>query len=160
MGFDVKAFSKAKLQLREKDVLLTDTLLKDFFGDGEEHVWKVRALTGYELGYINESNNKAKTIADLVGLLASRYSPEIADSLREVLGLDPKVTPEETSKRLETLVIGSVDPVCTMDLAIKVCHYFAIEFKLLTDWIWLLTGQGSVQGKPPGSGETPPAEPV
>jgi hypothetical protein len=58
------------------------------------------------------------------------------------------------------LVIGSVDPRIELETAIKLCKVFPVEFMQLTNKITVLTGQGSVPGKPRSSGDSPPSEPA
>ncbi|MBF0395774.1 MAG: hypothetical protein HQK78_03305, partial [Desulfobacterales bacterium] len=60
MSFDVKKFLKTKFIPREEEVLLPD--LKDFFGEQEAASWKIRGLTGQELGQCNEAASRNKNV--------------------------------------------------------------------------------------------------
>ncbi len=73
MGFDASRFMKEKFLHRIEDVPVPD--LKDFFPEGEEPVWKVRGLTGQEMGRMMEAPSRVKNYAALLERLASK-SPE------------------------------------------------------------------------------------
>ena len=150
MGFDTKKFQKAKFIHRTEDVPVPD--LKEWFGPDEPAVWKVRGLEGSELGYVNETAQRNKNIgAILEGLISSDDQAKI-QGVKDMLGMAGN-TPEDIARRLEMLVIGSVDPKVEMDLAVKLCKVFPIEFFQLTNKITQLTGQGQTWGKQKGSGE-------
>ncbi len=150
MGFDAQKFLDARLYPREEWMNVPD--LKDYFGKGEKAVWKVRGLTGQELGRANEAAEKAKNIRAILDGILSSTSSEKVDAIKKLVGASNE-TPQDTAKRLEMLVIGSVEPACTWELAVKVCEAFPIEFYQLTNKITELTGKGHVPGKPPASGK-------
>jgi hypothetical protein len=150
MSFDTKAFMKARLIPRETAIPVPD--LKDFFPEGEA-VWKVRGLTGQELGRVNAAAEKAKNIAAVLDGLLSASDKDKAAGIRKLVGADPTQTPADISRRLEMLQIGSVDPKCDEDLAVRVCEKFPVEFYQLTNEITKLTGQGHELGKPQASGK-------
>lgn len=157
-GFDAKRFMKTKWQPRTEDVPVPG--LKGFFPEGENPVWKVRGLTGQEIGQANEAPDNFKTMAAAVEALAGAQAmKEKVSAIRDLLGLGGK-TPADVAKRLEHLVLGSVDPPCTLDLAVKLCEAFPIEFFELTNKILRLTGLGQMPGKQPPSGEIPKSEPA
>ena len=88
-------------------------------------------------------------------------SPDAKDKTEAVKGLmGVNETPADIAKRLEWLVLASVDPPCTLDLAVRLCETFPIEFYQLTNKIYELTGRGQVPGKQPPSGEIPKSEPA
>jgi hypothetical protein len=62
--------------------------------------------------------------------------------------------PDDVAKRIEHLVLGSVDPVCTPDLAVRLCETYPVEFYQLTTKILELTGKGQEPGKSKRSGKT------
>ena len=70
MGFDSKKFIKTKFTPRIEEIDVPD--LKDFFPAGEKPVWKVRGLTGQELGRANEALDRSKDMASVVNGLTSR----------------------------------------------------------------------------------------
>jgi hypothetical protein len=52
------------------------------------------------------------------------------------------------------ITIASIDPVITLDVAVKLSETYPIEFYNITGAITQLTGQGQIPGKPKPSGET------
>lgn len=151
MPFDVKKFNKTKFVHRTEDIPVPD--MKDFFPEGESPVWKVRGLTGQELGRANEAADRNKNIAAILAGLTSGSGKEIADAVKDLVGVGGN-TPADIAKRLEHICMGSVDPVCTHDLAVRICEAFPVEFFQITNAIVRLTGQGQVPGKVPPSGVT------
>jgi hypothetical protein len=155
MGFDAKRFQKARFTARIEDVPVPD--MKDWFGPDDPAMWKVRGLEGSELGYVNETAARNKNIAAILEGIVSPNESEKVQGIKDLLGMAGQ-TPEDIARRLEMLVIGSVDPPCDMDLAVKLCKVFPIEFFQLTNKITQLTGQGQVPGKKKLSGEIQPSE--
>lgn len=151
MGFDAKKFQKAKFIPRIEDVPVPD--LQAFFPEGEKAVWKVRGLTGQELGRANEAAERNANMAAILAGLTSRSDREVQDAVKQLVGIAGN-TPTDISKRLEHLILGSVDPKCTNDLAVRLCETYPIEFYTITNTIVRLTGQGQMPGKQPPSGET------
>jgi hypothetical protein len=149
MPFDSKEFIKTKFEPRQERVPVPD--LKDFFSEDDEPVWIVKGLTGHELGRSNEVAERNKNLQAVVEGLFSAATKEKAQAVREMIGID-KNTPDDIAKRFEMLVLGSVDPVCDEELAIKICTCFPIEFYQITNRITHLTGQGHTPGKAPPSG--------
>ena len=150
MGFNAKEFLKAKFEPRIEGVPVPD--LRDFFKDGDEPVWKVRGLTGQELGRANEAAARNRSIKAIVEALAGQADKERAGAIQDLLGVGENV-PEDIAKRIEHLVLGSVDPPCTQDLAVRLCEVFPVEFYQLTTKILELTGKGQEPGKPKPSGK-------
>lgn len=142
MGFDSKAFMKAKFTTRTEKVRVVD--LACFFGEEDQPLWEVRGLTGKELGKANETAAKNDTISAIVSGLGSVIPSEIEGTLKELFSKD---TPQDVAKRIELLQMGSVNPVCPLDLALRLCKNFPAEFYQLTNKIIELTGKGSQQAK-------------
>jgi len=157
MAFDSKRFLKTKFSPRTEEIAVPD--LQVFFPEGERAVWKVRGLTGQELGRANEAAEKNRNIAAILEGLASETAKEKADAVKELLGIGG-TTPQDIAKRLEQLTIGSVDPACSLDLAVRLCEAFPIEFFQLTNKIMELTGRGQLPGKAQPSGGTEKSGPV
>ncbi len=153
MAFDSKKFLKTAFDPRTETVPVPD--LKEFFGEDTEPVWVVRNLSGHELGQVGEAKDRNRNLEAVLTALLSVNSGEKAEAVKEMLGLDDK-TPADIVRRLEMLVLGSVDPVCNQELAVKLCTHYPIEFMTLTNTISKLTGMGSrVKKKPTNSGKTP-----
>lgn len=151
MAFNEKKFMSTNFTPRTKDVKVPD--MKDFFDDDSEPVFRVRGLTGNELARVHEAVDKHRDIAGLVSGLLSGQSQEKIDSIRSAIGVTDDV-PAEIARRLEMLSIASVDPVISLELAVKFCESYPIEFYSVTGAISELTGQGQLPGKPTPSGKT------
>jgi hypothetical protein len=156
MPFDTKKFLKTKFQPRTEEVPVKN--LADFFAPGEKPVWIVRGLTGQELGRANEAVEKNKNVAAILDALIGSTSQEKADAIKSAIGLDAGQTPADVVKRLDHLVMGSVAPVCTQEMAVRVCEAYPIEFFMLTNAILKLSGQGQTAGKQKPSGATTESE--
>jgi hypothetical protein len=157
MPFDAKKFNKTKFTHRTEDVPVPD--LKEFFPEGEPAVWKVRGLTGQELGRANEAADRNKSIAAILAGLTSGAEKEITEAVKDLVGVGGQ-TPADISKRLEHLCLGSVEPVCTHELAVRLCETFPVEFFQITNAIVRLTGQGQMPGKVQPSGKTTASGPA
>jgi hypothetical protein len=149
--FNTKKFLKTKFVARTFDVPVPD--MKDFFEEGAPAIWKVRGLTGQELGRANEAAGKHKSIVAIIEGVMSTSSKDNADAVKDLLGLGTD-TPADVAKRMEHICMGSVEPKCPLDLAVRICETFPIEFYQITNKIMELTGQGQVPGKPKPSGGT------
>ena len=154
-GFDVNSFMKADFKPRMAEVPVP--ALRQFFPPDEEGnvlpVWKVRGLTGAEIAKTNEvasRNEKLTAVIDAFGEISKK---DMTDSLKESLGLGSE-TPADLSKRLEQVVLGSVEPVITLETAVKLATVMPIEFYAISNKILELTGKGhTAEGKPKPSGK-------
>ncbi|GAF96882.1 unnamed protein product [marine sediment metagenome] len=155
MGFDSKGFMNTKFQPREASVPVPD--LKEFFEEGDKPEWKVRGLTGQELGRTNEAAERNRNIAAILEGLVAPGSHEKIESVRQLLGVGNE-TPQDIARRLEMLTVGSVEPPCDIELALKLCTVFPIEFYQITTKIVGLTGKGHMPGKAQPSGKTTKSE--
>ena len=157
MSFDSKKFLKTKFIPRTEGLALPD--LQAFFKEGETAVWIVRGLTGQEVGRASEASDRNKNIAAILEGLTAEASKDKAEALKDLLGIGGN-TPADIAKRLEHLTIASVDPKCTLDLAVRLCEVYPIEFYQLTNKIMELTGRGQLPGKQPASGATEKSGPA
>jgi len=153
MGFDIKRFMKERFVPREESIPVP-LVFKDFFDEGEEPVWKIRGLTGAEYGRVNEAPGRNAAIVKIADELFSGISKKQASAIRSLIGGTENETPEDVAKRLEMFTIGSVDPVCDLEIAVKFCRVAPIQFWMITNRISILTGQGHVPGKQKPSGVT------
>lgn len=142
--FDNKKFLQVQFLPREYTVSVPD--MKEFFPEGEKPEWKVRGLTGVELGRANEAVSRNKDIKAMLEGLVSQSSQEKIDSVKQLVGVDEKV-PNDVAKRVELFIMGSIEPQVDTELAIKICTVFPVEFFEITNKITVLTGQGHVPGK-------------
>jgi len=136
--FDDKAFMRAKFQPRIDEVHVP--ALKAFFDGDSACIWRVRNLTGDELAKTMEASSRQKNVDTIIKALSSQ-SAQI-DEIRAALGIGDDVS-AELAKRLEQLVIASVDPVIEKSLAVKLAENYPIEFYQLTNKIIELTGLGA-----------------
>lgn len=148
MEFDASKFDGATFNRREEDVPVPD--LQHWFKglkEGETPVWRVRGLTGAELGAVNEAQAKNRNKNAIAEALSSEKEASVTDAIRELIGTGSKV-PDDIARRIELLSIGSVEPECTHQRAVKLAEAYPIEFYELTNKITKLTGLGSEPGKP------------
>ncbi|SEM75277.1 hypothetical protein SAMN04489760_14221 [Syntrophus gentianae] len=152
-GFDLRKFRNAKFEPRTEDVSVPD--LKGFFEEGAEPLWKVRNLTGHELGKVNEAADRNKSVAAILEGLVSCSAEDKAEAVKRLVGLGDE-TPNDVARRLEMLALGSVDPQIDHETAVRLCTHFPIEFYSLTAIITKLTGFGSeIKKKQSSSGAVP-----
>jgi len=148
-GFDERAFLKAQYLPRTANVQVPE--LKEYFGEAEA-VWTVRGMTGEELARTAELAARNKSLDTAVQALSSKQA-EI-DQMREVLGVGDDV-PIELAKRIEQLLVCSVDPVPNRQAALKLATTLPILFYQITNEIVRLTGLGMDLKKSEPSGEIP-----
>jgi hypothetical protein len=144
MGFDLTAFDKAHFSDRQESVPLP--ALAAFFLDGEEPLWTVRGLTHAELSRAAVAIQAGQNLEAVIEALTGDAKAK-AGAIKQLLGVADGDVPQETKKRLEHLVMGSVDPEITLDIAVKLSVTFPIEFGQLTNKILELTGKGQVQAE-------------
>ena len=155
MSFDKKKFLKDKFASRVEEVAVPD--MAAFFPEGEKAVWKVRGLTGQELGSANEAVEKNRNVAAILEGIMSAAGKEKTEAVKSMIGLATGQTPSDIVKRIEHLVLGSVEPACTQEMAVKVCEVWPVPFFELTNTILKLSGQGQTPGKQMPSGEATPS---
>ena len=145
MSFNKTRFMKQKFEPREAEIELP--ALADWFDlpeveEGAEKslpTWTVRGLKGNELANVISASDKEKNLSSVIEAIGSS-SAKITE-LKEAMGLGED-THEDILKRLEQLVLGSVDPVVDSEVAVRLAETFPIEFYMLTNKITLLTGMG------------------
>ena len=146
MSFDANLFLKATINHRESDVKVP--ALQDFFGK-DEPIFKVKALSGEQIAIVNEAAERNKNLNALMSALVGGSSEQKSAAVKSLMGVGSDEVPEDTAKRIEVLIMGSVDPVCDRDMAIKINEYFPLDFTKITNEIYRLTGEGGdIVGKP------------
>lgn len=153
MSFETKGFLREKFSARTAAVKVPE--LSQWFAEGAAPVWIVKGLSAPGLSRVREAVGKDKVILNLVEILASATGSEIQGPLKTLLNLDEDNLPEDYVKRLELLILGSVDPACDRDLAKKIAEVYPSIFTRLTEKILELSGLGAVPGKPQDSGKIP-----
>ena len=158
MPFDLDRYLSTDFRPRMDDVPVPT--LKDFFGDAPA-VWKVRGLTANESARAREAQEKRSKLSALADAMLAGSHRERVDAIKESLGLGDDVH-ADVARRMEILVAGSVDPPCSLDLAVRVAQNHAEVFYSLTNQIIVLTGQGAEDAskKPVPSGEAQKSEPA
>ena len=146
MSFDLKKFQNTTFIPREKAVPVP--ALKDFFEGDATPEWKVRRLTGAEVGVVWETTRRNKKLTDIIEGLISNKGVKNVEAIKKLVGTSGDV-PEEIARRLEMLVQGSVDPEIDMTISVKMCAEAWPSFRLLTDTIDSLTALGSEAKKKP-----------
>jgi len=155
--FNVQQFLTTRFELRTASVQVPE--LKGMFGD-EAPVIEVRGLDGVSWGKAQESIRKRRDIATIQAKIASGAANEIADAVRESLGLNDQLAAMD-ALRLELFPMGVVKPemseVDALAFAKRLLKYFPDAFKRITDKIAELTGASDL-GEAHDSGETPKSE--
>lgn len=143
MAFDKTAFNSKKFKERTEEVAVPS--LAEFFGEGEKPVWIVKGLTGPELGFCKTCAKTDKGLQATLSMLASEKVSDKVKGLQNVLDLGVKrERAGDIPERLHQLVNGSVEPACTIDMAVKLSKTFPITFYKLTNTILDLSGKGMV----------------
>ena len=145
MVFDADKFVNTKWEPRTAEIEVP--ALKDFFDEDQEPVWKVRGLTGVELGRANEAADRNRDVALIVQKLMSKARSENVDGVMEALGANDGKVPQEVAKRIEMFLIGTVEPKASLELAKTFLKAFPVEFSEITTQIIILTGAGHLPGK-------------
>lgn len=143
MGFDLEKFERAKFEPRTEIVEVP--ALAAFFNDAEPPEWTVRGLNSNELHRALEAGKRQGSMESIIKAMAA--NGDMVAAVRKAIGLSGD-TPGEISKRMEMLVMGSVQPKVELPTAVKLAEAFPIEFLSLTNTISTLTGQGFDLVKP------------
>lgn len=139
MNFDAKAFNKAEFEDRTADVPVPE--LADFFAEGADPIFRVRALTGEEVAKTRDAAEKNRNVAKMMENLMSSQSTEWIEGVRQKLGVTETVT-DDYARRLETLSFGLADPKLDHEAVVKLAENYSITFYNLTNKIFELTGLG------------------
>lgn len=153
MAFDAKKFMQSQFVPRTARVPVPG--LADWFGKDEKPEWEVRAQTANEMALAIDAGSKTKNIDSIIKAIAAN-SDQVAE-LQKAIGIS-KETHADIVKRLEMLVQCSVEPVITLDVAVKLAETRPIELYTLTNQILHLTGQGMDVKKSKPSGKATKSE--
>ena len=149
MSFKTQDYLQAQFRSRQEDVSVPD--LKHFFDEDDKPIWKVRGLTGQELAQCNSAVERNRNISAILEGIASNQVEGIKEAIAKLSG---QGVPDAIAKRVQMLVLGSVDPKVDESLAVHFCTNNPIEFYQLTNVITKLTGLGFDSGKSQISGTT------
>lgn len=142
MPFDLKKFEATRFTDRVESVPVPK--LAPFFPADEPPAWKVRGLTGMESAIAKQAVTDNKNTDLILSAIGSKLAAEKIDGIRELAGLASDRVPDELVQRYSWLEQGSVEPVCSHELAMRLADNFPEEFFLLTNKIMRLTGMGRV----------------
>ena len=151
MGFDLKAFDKAKFEPRTAEVPVPE--LKEFFGADEPAVWVVRNLTGPEMAKCELADKAADRLKAVIEGITSDKPKEIADAVKDLVGGGDEMEPE-FRKQLAKAVAGSMEPTITKQQAVKLANVSPSAFYRIVAKINELSGKGAELGKHKASTET------
>lgn len=150
---DLQGFVRAKLVPRTSVIATPE--LAPWFSEGETPQWKVRGLTGVELGQVRLTvDTGLRNAAALIEALAGQG--DTAEAIANSAGISRSQVPQEVSRRIELIAAGSVSPeigIESRDAVVKMCEAFPILFMKISDEIVNLSGAGQEPGKPSSSGK-------
>ena len=148
---------KQQFEARTAEVRVSE--LADWFDGDADPVFTVRGLTFEELNKADNAADNSKAMLELITRLQTKDGAQIAEGIKDAFGVG-KDTPANMVKRINHLVMGSVDPVIDEEFAVKLANTFPIEFMSLTNKVIELTGKGYVPGKQKGSTRSQKSEPA
>jgi len=157
MTFNIEKFSGSEFNYPVIDIKVPT--LEQFFEEDELAIWQVKGLTGHELAKVNEAIKLNKDVASIISGISSEVNSEKIDAIKEVLGIND-TSPDDLVRRLSALVLASVSPEITQEIAVKLADSFPTVFYLLTNKIFELTGDGKSLGESKASGEIVTSEAV
>lgn len=146
MSFDDKKFMNEKFVDNIDDVPVPE-LKKYFTGKGSKNpVWKVRQLYGAEIGVTKQAAEKNKDYAAIIAALQQEKVSEKLEALQAIFNFGSQKT-NDIAERLHRMTLASIEPKCSLDLAIKICKAKPVAFYAITNKIMELTGEGMQPGK-------------
>lgn len=140
--FDVNKFESVQFKDRTRKIKVNE--LKAFFEEGTAPEWEVRGLTAHELSIVNNAVSANTDKAALVDAILGGSSVEKADAIRQSLNIikTSDNVPDDLVRRYATVRLGSVNPVCSEEMAVKLGNNFPTVLYQLSQKIYELTGQG------------------
>lgn len=151
MTFDLKAFEKAEFKERIAEVAVPD--LACFFSEGEPALWKVRNLTAPELAKAEMSAKTEERLKKVLEGMLSTSAKDQAEAVKIAIGISDEPEPEFI-KQLTKLVLASVEPKITRQIAVKLANVSPNTFYTLVAKINELSGKGAEPGKLQASTKT------
>jgi hypothetical protein len=151
--FDAIKFMSSEFSPREGEVLVPD-MAEWFEGSKEDAKLIVRGLTGNEFAIAQDAVSNTNQLMAMIEAIASKSKSENIKGFKAMLGgVEDGDTHNEIVIRIETLVLGSVEPKFDEGMAARFARTYPIEFYKATNKINQLTGQGQVPGKRKSSGK-------
>ena len=143
MSFDIEKFDQA--QFVDRTIKIKVPELKAFFGDDDPE-WTVKGLTGHELAKVNESIKTNKDVSAILEGITSEVNSDKISAIKETLGLSTN-SPDDLIRRISTLMAGSINPMLSQEMCVKLADAFPTTFYLITNKIFELTGEGKQLGE-------------
>jgi hypothetical protein len=150
-AFNNKAFMRQQFENRTHDVPVSE--LVAWFDEDADPIFTVRGLTFEELSKADAAADNSATMLNLVASLSTKDGKAIAEGIKDAFGVGQE-TPTNMIKRINHLVMGSVQPEIDEQFAVKLASTFPVEFTQLTNKIVELTGKGFLPGKAKSSTTT------
>lgn len=152
MTFDMERFAAARFLPREEDVRADE--LAGYFGAGDDPVFRVRGLTGEEMFRVAEERKSSELKAAIADALAGGQSAEVAEALKEAIGLGQSV-PDSMAVAISKVHFGLVEPRLDRDQVVRLFADLPNVAVRLMAAIDKLSGQGPEMGKSQSSGGIP-----
>lgn len=150
MPFKKKEFQNSQFVARTEPVRVAD--LSMWFDEGDEPVFIVRGLTYEEVCKAESMADNSKQMLNLIESIQSKDGAAIGEGVKDAFGVG-KETPPNMIKRINHLVMASVEPEIDEELAVKLATNYPMEFSQITNKITELTGLGFLPGKHKGCTE-------
>lgn len=153
--FDVSKFTEAKLSQRTAEVPLPE--LAEFFDSAENAKAVVRALSGEELAIVREAAARNHAARD--ALQAMQAGGDVSEAVKSAIAVlvgatGGKTVPDEHARFLEVVRLGLVSPVLDHQQVVKLAMFYPVQFQVLANRIFTLSGMGAESKKPQPSTET------
>ena len=116
MPFKTDEFMAAEFSSRERKVPVP--CLGKFFAKNEKPVWKLRNLTGVEIAKADEAASKYALSAEMLAALVVKHTKGVQSTVKKLMGRSDDI-PQAIAKRVEHLIICSIEPKCDLDMALK-----------------------------------------
>lgn len=144
MQFDFDKFDAAQITFPTKKIPVPE--LKEFFPEGQEPVWIIKALTGHELAIVNESVEMVTRTKAVIDAISEGSNESIKRGIKTLINRDGEITPEDLARRHRMLEFGTVSE-CPEHLCVKLAHAKPTIFYRLTNEIIRMTGDGASLGE-------------
>jgi len=142
--FDVSAFSREKYCPREAEVSFSIPVPGGDPLKPVEQVFKVKGLTAEELARIDQVVDNNKNLQALLDAVIKADSGDLKsrlDAIKELAGMSNDI-PASHVKKLAIFRAGCVNPEFNQADAVKFSNVHPIEFIMISNKIYELTGLG------------------
>ena len=148
MPFNSDAFEATNFEPRTK--VLNVPQLKTWFDKGEKPVWKIRALTGAELGNAEEASKQGNTLKALIEGITAADSQKVKQEAQKLLGHTEDKN-ETTAKKMYHVHYATVwdgpEKYIPFTTVRKLCDEYSLLFNYIAHEILLLSGEGNIPEK-------------